>query len=217
MVLLAVCGVVLYAFEESYHIFSGFEYYHEAIDAVKYMVIKYSIPFLILLSLFTLYLGIKIVEATRHRRKEAEFESFYILFSWVNILGKRLTFPVLSSFSSRYLAQLWYELRKTGFIIPLWSLILWLLGFGVFFFFYNVNFFLDYKYGLRSLSFFLSNNFAILIFLILPHITFWLGSIVWALMNTRRFFREMRTERFDFYWYPIPKMDRFMSIGLCYG
>lgn len=169
----------------------------------------FSVPLLILFSLIAFYLGVKIANATRHRKREVRFSALYFLISVVTRKIPRFSPKSISSFSSPYLAQLWYELRKTGFAIPLWTLIVWSLSFGFFYFLYNISYFLRVEYILPSVASFITRNFGLGLFLLLPYLSFWIGCGVWALMNTRRFFREMKTQRFDFYWYPILKIERF--------
>ncbi|MCX8065744.1 MAG: hypothetical protein N3G21_11335 [Candidatus Hydrogenedentes bacterium] len=194
-----------------------------SMENLVYVLKNYPIPMLILVALLAFFLGIKIVKATRHRKRNVDTSFLYLILRVPYEKIVQSFSKPLSGFSSRFLAQLWYELKKTGLSIPLWTFIVWSFSLGTFYFLYNISYFMKIKYIFTPVTSFVLGNFGLVMFLILPYLSFWVGCGIWALTNTRKIFREMKTGRFDFYWYPILKMERFnvywlaLSINLLLG
>ncbi len=161
---------------------------------------------LILYISFLYFLSIEVV--SRLRTNKGGYWRFSFSPTFSEVLREFLPKIMVKRFSSGQMAQLWFEVKNSGFIIPLWTLIFFLLFNGVYelilFVLNIVNFNSNIRYSF-------SPTVLVLTF---PYIALVLSGVVWYLKIYRKMKRNFREGVFQLNCLPITRKERIYAYWL---
>lgn len=144
---------------------------------------------IILYILFIWWLSIVVVSKTRSGSRLA-LKSF--LLPSFPLFGQLSSKLMVQSFPNSTAAQIWFELKNSGLIIPVWTLLLWIF----------------FTFIYTSLGGLLSYLYDYVVFLIIPHISLIFAGLVWYLRVGRRKKREMEVGVYTLSHLPMSRKER---------
>jgi len=152
------------------------------------------------------FLSVKITSEVRAgSRKDL---SALLPLNILNILNKLKPDMFIKNFPNSRIAQVWFELRNNGLVIPVWTLIFWLLLFSLYI---SIMFVL---LAIQGKTFFCYSYLQDILFLLFPLVALILSGIVWHLKVSRRRKRDYRAGVYSLSHIPITRKERIYAYWL---
>lgn len=175
---------------------------------ISYLTSNYFLFFgwIILYTCLIWFLSVKITSQVRAGLRR-DFKSLLPL-SFPDVLSKLEIDIFTKRFPNSRIAQLWFELKNNGLIIPVWTFIFWLL---LFILYISIMFLLWAVLGESSSSYPYSQD---MLFLLFPLVALVLSGIVWHLKVTRRRGRDYKAGVYPLSHIPITCKERIYAYWL---
>ncbi len=170
-------------------------------------------PFLFIV-FYTWVIGLLSVKVVTNIRSQSYMKYERMLaFLRFSLTSSEADISIIKKFSKPGLAQLWFELRGNGFIVPLWTFLIW----GFLSVLYTVTLLLMWYVTGTNGSLFIKqgySNYLNVIFFICPLVAILFSGVVWYLKVTRRKKRDLKSEVFPLFHIPITAKERAYAYWL---
>ncbi|MGC8737281.1 MAG: hypothetical protein ACP5UA_01395 [Candidatus Hydrogenedens sp.] len=184
--------------------FTGAEYENK----ISFSTYTYLI-FLVLVILYTYLIWFLSVKITSQVRTGIKKDIKLLLpLRLRSVLSKLEPNMVIKSFPNSQIAQVWFELRNNGLIIPVWTGIFWFLLFTLY---VSVMFIL---LAMRWIVSFDYSYLLDLLFVFFPLIALVLSGLVWHLKVSRRMRRDYKSGVYLLSHIPMNRKERIYTYWL---